>query len=95
MSKRKYRLKRTTDNRIVQVWRPDGVKKDGSVRPGEFVNVLHGAGGYYGNYKTAIEYIIDDEIIPLEGELREQLENFPKALEEAVQRIMEYLEVED
>lgn len=87
---KKYKFEAQGKTKTIQKWKPPGEKRDGTILPGQWINYQ-----FFGKWEHAVASIVNAELIPIGDELREQLENFPKALDNAVQEIMSSLEIDN
>ncbi len=85
---KRYRLQAQGLNKTIQKWRSPKKKRDDTMSEGGWQNWR-----YYGKWAEAIRSILNDEIVPIDAELKEQLENFDRSLDEAVQQVIDSLEL--
>ena len=80
----RYRIKTDKYNIIIQEFRPPRLKDDGEMTQPKWVTY-----GFFGTWEDVARRVLRDEIILPDGELAEQLQQLPAAIDAAVQRIID------
>ncbi len=99
---KKYRIRVSGRAKILEEFLPSRPKtktelKKNSTKgiPGQMTKEKWTLEGYYRWWTDIIVHLLDEELIPIGDDLKSQLESFPQALENAVKKVMEELELPD